>query len=133
MDPASEALTLVGDWLAAYNEGDWARFRRALAPAVVFRFRAEGLTPEGIEPVMASFTGWRGAFTALEGAIVDGFACGDRAAVELEWAGMSARTGRPIRFPSCWLIAVSGGRLVEIDDYYDQLTYRRQLGEPLAG
>ena len=133
MDPASDALTLVGDWLAAFNAGDWARFRRALAPMVVFRFRAEGLTIEGIEPVLESFTGWRGAFTALEGTIVDGFACGDRAAVELEWTGTSARTGRPIRFPSCWLIAVSGGRLAAIDDYYDQLTYRRQLGVLVAG
>ncbi len=132
MDPAGAALTLVGDWLAAFNEGDWARFRAALAPTVVFRFRAEGLAIEGVEPVMESFTGWRGVFTALQGTIVDGFACGNRAAVELEWTGTSARTGLPVRFPSCWLIAVSEGRLVEIDDYYDQLTYRRQLGEPLA-
>lgn len=126
------ALGVVRDWLEAFNRGDWQAFEEALAPNIMFTVPAQQTTLTGVESVMSSYASWRAAFTYLHVEMVDDFACGNRVAIHMNWTGTSATGDKPIRFPSCFLIRVEGGRLSAITDFYDQLTYEAQFEAPTS-
>ncbi len=121
------ALGVAREWLACFNDGERDAFRARLAPDVVFVQRAREEEARGLERVDESFWSWRARFLGLHGEVTDAFGAGDRAAIEVCWTGIALEVEREVTFRACLLFSVHDGRIERIVDYYDQLSFLRQL------
>ncbi len=123
------ALATARSWLECFNDGDREGFRAHMHPEVVFVRRALDRVERGADLVEASYWQWRDQFLGLFGEIDSGFGNGERAAIETCWTGIFKPARREITFRACSLLTVCDGGLLAIVDYYDPLSFQRQLGQ----
>lgn len=128
-----EVLPYLRGWFAAFNRADWQGFGDFMAADIVSRMPALGSEWRGRDAVIANYQQWRDQFATLEGTVTDGFGEPGRIAVQVVWTGTTRRKERQVTFPACMLFRLDDHEITEIIDYYDQLTYRRQMGQSLRG
>lgn len=128
-----EVLPFLRGWFASFNRGDWQGFADMLTADVVARMPAVGSEWRGRDAVIANYQRWRGQFATLEANVTDGFGEPGRIAVQVVWTGTTLNKQRSVTFPSCVLFRLHDHEIVEIIEYYDQLTYRRQTGQSMRG
>jgi ketosteroid isomerase-like protein len=128
--PGSGTLTgmttgdIVMDMLRASDTGDFARFRRTLAPD------CEWVNPvvraEGADAIADNVAGFMSAFPDRRHDVSLLLESGAHVAVEGEWIA-THQSGRPIRTPFAALIRVAAGRVAAVRLYLDTATLSAQF------
>ena len=121
------SLDVALDWIASFNDGERERFEASLHDEVVFQQRATDGVHRGAQEVAASFFGWRSGFLGLHGEISSAFGDADRVALEVIWSGIHRSSEKSVCLRACLLVAVRDGRVAEIVDYFDRLSFAEQL------
>jgi steroid delta-isomerase-like uncharacterized protein len=127
------------DWVEGFNEADWERWGRHLAPDIVYAETGTGRRIEGLEPYLDLCRGWRAALPDVKGTIRNVLASGDTVAQGVLWQG--THTG-PMQTPGGTLEAsgqrvsveaslwarFEGDKIQEVHHYLDVLTLLQQVG-----
>jgi steroid delta-isomerase-like uncharacterized protein len=134
MTDTEDALTLARTLLDALNRGDRAGVQALLAETVTEREPLEQEVIAGPEAVVASIWSYRNSFPDLRVEVTDGFASGDRAAVQFTAVGTYepytyGSHAKQVTWRGCMIVRADAGQLVQLDTYVDWLEPVQQLGE----
>ena len=111
------AYETVCDWLEAFNNAQWGKFKSMLHPEILFTQRATGDVNRNNNHVCSSFHHWHAEHIHLLGSVMDGFGNKNRAVLEVLWKGTKV-DGETVDFYACLLFKVQNGKIIEIVDYY---------------
>ena len=134
-----EMVRLARENVEAYNAGDWQRLRAGVAPDVLYNEVGSQRRMQGADPMVEAYQGWKRALPDGKGAIKHAFASGNSVAIELVWEGTHTGpmvgpsgtippSGKPISVPGAQLITIEGGKIKELQQYFDLMTVLQQLG-----
>lgn len=126
-------LTIARAFIDALSRGDRAAAKALLAENVTSSEPLEDETISGPEAVVADIWAYRNTFPDLLMEVTDGFAGGDRAALQLKGTGTYepysyGTRAKRITWRAALIIKAQAGKLVEIDFYTDWLGPVEQLG-----
>lgn len=135
---AQDAVTVVKDYVAAWNAHDSAAAAAFLADSVVYYDASVGTPVEGAEAaktqvIDAFMTAAPDAVWTMEG---EPIVAGDSVAFEWTfagtntgaWADGTAATGKSFSLKGMSMFQVEGGKIAHQSDYYDALGFYKQLG-----
>lgn len=134
MTNPDDALAIARRLLDALSRGDRAGIQALLAENVTEREPLEQEVITGPEAVAASMWSYRNSFPDLRIEVIDGFASGDRAAVQFTAAGTYepytyGASARQLTWRGCTIVRAEAGKIVQADTYVDWLEPVQQLGE----
>ena len=81
------ARAVAADFIDAFNQADWDRFRSQLADDAVYEEAGTGRRVEGADPYVELCQGWRRALPDCHGTIRSELADGPLVAQEIAWEG----------------------------------------------
>ena len=133
MTDTPDALTLARAFLDGLNRGDRAGVQKLLAENVTETQPLEREAISGPEAVVASIWSYRNSFPDLHVEVTDGFASGDRAAVQFTSVGTYepytyGANAKQITWRGCAIVRAHAGQIVQLDTYMDWLETAQQLG-----
>src|SRR4051794_15138554 len=83
----NDAIRIAESTITAFNTGDWAQFRAAVAPDVLYQETGTGRQAEGADAYVQLLQAWKQAFPDATGTIRNVVAHGNTVVHEVEWAG----------------------------------------------
>jgi len=125
--------------ITAFNTSDWARFRAALAPDVIYQETGTGRRTESADAYLQLLQGWKQAFPDATGTIRNVVAQGNTVAQEVEWAGTQTgdmptpagvlpASGKQIAVLASLWYTIQGDTIQEVHHHIDIMTMMAQLG-----
>lgn len=135
----SDVTRTANDFLDAFNQGDWERFRARLAPDVAYEETGTGRTTRGADAYIALCRGWRQAFPDATGILRRTLVSGETAVQEVTWEGTQTgelptpggtlpASDKRVAVPATLWLTLRDGRATEIHHHLDLLTMLQQLG-----
>jgi steroid delta-isomerase-like uncharacterized protein len=134
MPDTDDALSLARKLLDALSRGDRAAAQALLAQDVTEREPLEHALITGPEAVAASMWSYRNTFPDLRVDVTDGFASGDRAAVQFTAVGTYepytyGSQAKQVNWRGCLIAKTRAGQITQLDTYVDWLEPVQQLGD----
>ena len=137
---SDDLIAILRENVEAFNAGDWDSFRATLADDSVYEEPGTQRKVEGPDAILELNQGWRAAFSDAKGTVTDGFACGDRVAVQIIWEGTQTgelglpggavipATNQRVTVQACQVARVVDGKIAETTHYFDVLGMLEQMG-----
>ena len=128
-----DALSIARELLDAINRGDRDGVQALLAENVTQKEPLEDEAIIGPEAVVASAWSYRNSFPDLRVEVTDGFASGDRAALQFTATGTYepytyGAAAKRITWQGCMIVRAHAGQVDRLDFYVDWLGPVQQLG-----
>ena len=125
--------------ITAFNTSDWAQFRAALAPDVIYQETGTGRRAESADAYVQLLQGWKQAFPDAIGTIRNVVAHGNTVVQELEWTGTQTgdmatpggilpASGKQIAVLASLWYTIQGDTIQEVHHHLDIMTMLQQLG-----
>lgn len=132
MTDTDDALAVAQAFVAALNREDQAGMTALLAANVTTSQPLEDGVISGPEAVVADTWSYRNTFPDLQMTVTDGFAAGDRAAVQFTAAGTYepytyGPRAKRVTWRGCLIVTAQAGKIAVIDFYTDWLGPLQQL------
>lgn len=137
---ASEVEKVINQLEKALNAGNLKKFRSLHAENVVLRAPGTEEPVRGVEPVVDWYKGFIEAFPDMKAKAERSVRQGEWLAVEYTITGTHKGplagpggtsippTNKAIRVANMSLYRVKGGKVAEVHEYFDQLSFLNQLG-----
>jgi len=133
------ATKVATDAIEAFNSADWPRFRRLLAPDLVYQETGTGRRVSGPDAYVELCQGWRDALPDVRGAINRSVASGDTVVQEITWtgthdgalvtpAGAVPASGARVEVEATFWVTVEAEQIKEAHHHLDVLSLLRQVG-----
>jgi steroid delta-isomerase-like uncharacterized protein len=133
------ARAVAADFIDAFNQADWERFRSQLADDAVYEEAGTGRRVEGADPYVELCKGWRRALPDCRGTIRSELADGPLVAQEIVWegthdgpletpAGALPASGRRVDVGASVWYRFDGDRIAEVHHHLDVLALLEQVG-----
>jgi ketosteroid isomerase-like protein len=131
-ESADDTLGLARALNDAFNRGDREGFKALLTADAIQREQGESHVVKGAEEVTQNTWSYRNTFPDLTSQITDGFACGNRAALEVTLTGTyePATYGpraKAIAWQACLIVTTRAGKVCQVDYYANLLDIFGQL------
>jgi steroid delta-isomerase-like uncharacterized protein len=111
--PTKNLAQVAEALIAAFNAGDWAQFRAALAPDVVYEETGTQRRTQNADEYLQLVEGWKQALPDAKGTIRNVVSSGNTVVLEITW---------------------TGNTIQEVHHHLDVLSMLQQLGAlPAAG
>ena len=135
----SNVIDIAKASIAAYNDRDWSRAKELLAADAIYDEKATHRRIQGPGEIMQAWQGWAKAFPDSKGTIVNEFANGDTAILEIVWRGVHSgplqtptgiipASNKSIEMAACQIVRVENGKVKSASHYFDMLTMLTQIG-----
>ena len=122
----------------AFNDDDWAATRELLGDSTYNELGTQR-SLVGADAIIEALQGWKAAMPDVKGTVTGAVESGQRVVLEVTWEGTQTGemvteqgtippSGKRQRTPSAFLFEFEGGKLVESRNYFDLLTFLRQIG-----
>lgn len=137
MGTADDAIGLARQLLEAFNGGNRDQFGSLLTDDVV-QVEPGGATFNGPKEVTANMWSYRNTFPDLQATVTDAFGSGDKAALEVTFAGTYepytyGKEAKRVTSDACMVAVAGGERISRFTIYIDRLAMLDQLEDmPLA-
>ena len=137
---STQDLTQIArQMLTGYNTADWNTLKSTLAPGVIYNEHGSQRKIQGPDAIVQALQAWKKALSDSQGKVTNAIAMGDTVAIEIIWSGTHdgtftgpmgtlAPTGKKQTTPASMIIKFSGQKMVQINHYFDLLTFLQQLG-----
>ena len=133
-----EVIQTAQGLIDAFNRSDWDGCRALLTANSVYDEVGTSRRVEGINNIVNSLQGWKEAMPDVKGTITNSFASGNTANLEVTWqgthtgprqtpSGVIEATGKPQTTRSSFLMNIEGGKIGESKNYFDMLSFLKQL------
>jgi len=138
-EQGKDVMSIAETTIAAFNTNDWAQFRAALAPDVVYQETGTGRRAESADAYLQLVKAWKQAFPDAIGTIRNVVANGNTVVHEVEWtgtqtgdlpapAGVLPASGKQIAVLASLWYTVQGDTIREVHHHLDIMTMMAQLG-----
>lgn len=131
-----DAIRLASENVEAYNEGNWERFRAALASDVVYDEIGGQRTLHGADEFVNAYQGWKEAGPDGKGSITNALAVGNTVLLEVTWTatntgpmGSNPPTGKTWNVRGAQVVVLQDDKIKELRQYFDMNTITQQLSE----
>ena len=125
--------------ITAFNTSDWAQFRAALAPNVIYQETGTGRRAESADAYVQLVQAWKQAFPDATGTIRNVVANGNTVVHEVEWAGTQTgdmptpsgilpASGKQITVLASLWYTFQDDTIQEVHHHMDVMTMLMQLG-----
>ena len=136
---STDTIRVAEDFIAAFNAGDWSRFRARLAPDIAYEETGTGRSTAGADAYIALCQGWKDAFPDASGTIRRAVTSEGIVVQEVTWEGTHTgaiptpggtlpASGKRIAVGATLWLTLHDGRATEIHHHLDVLTMLQQLG-----
>lgn len=136
---ATSAEELLRASVEAFNNTDWEAYGATFSEDTAYDEPGTQRRFEGRDETIGAATGWKSAFSDVQGTIKTLTASGNTAVAEITWRGTHdgemqtpdgpiAPTGNQITVPACIVATVEDGEIVESRHYFNLLTLLTQIG-----
>jgi steroid delta-isomerase-like uncharacterized protein len=136
---SEQAVTVARAHLDAFNRADWAGLKGTLAANSVYDERGTERHIEGADAIVAVFKAWKTAMPDVAGTVNNVFTSGESVALELTWkgthtgplgtaTGVVPASGKRQETPGVWSLDVRDGKVQSSRQYFDLLSFLRQIG-----
>jgi steroid delta-isomerase-like uncharacterized protein len=133
------AMDIAKSQVIAYNEKDWDKARKSLAPELVYDELATQRKTKGVDQVIDVWKGWATAMPDSKATFNSETASGNTVVLEMTWrgthkgplktsAGEIAPTGKPFELRACQVIEVDKDKVKSVRHYFDMASLLKQLG-----
>ena len=137
--PEQDLIKVARGLVDAFNGSDWEGCRAALAADPLYDEVGTSRRLQGVDQIIQSLQGWKGAMPDVKGTVTNAFATGNTAVLEVTWQGTHTgplpgptgtlpATGKQQTTRSGWLLNFDGGRIKESRHYFDMLSFMQQIG-----
>src|SRR5215212_4830047 len=138
-EQSNDVTSIAESTITAFNAGDWAQFRAAVAPDVIYQETGTGRRAEGADAYVQLLQAWKQAFPDATGTIRNAVASGNTVVHEVEWAGTQTgdmatpggvlpASGKPIAVLASLWYTIQGDTVKEVHHHIDLMTMLMQLG-----
>jgi steroid delta-isomerase-like uncharacterized protein len=138
-EQSKDVTSIAEATMTAFNTSDWAQFRAALAPDVIYQETGTGRRAESADAYLQLLQGWKQAFPDATGTIRNVVAQGNTVVQELEWtgtqtgdmptpAGVLPASGKRIAVLASLWYTIQGDTIKEVHHHLDIMTMMAQLG-----
>ena len=123
--------------LEAFNSGDWDATRKLVGDATYNELGTQrSLSGDAL---IEALEGWKTAMPDVKGTVTGTVEGGDQVVLEVMWDGTQTGemvteqgtippSGKRQRTPAAWVFDYQNGKLTESRQYFDLLTFLRQIG-----
>jgi steroid delta-isomerase-like uncharacterized protein len=129
-----QAKTIV----KAFNDADWEAIRSLIGDST-YNELGTGRSLSGADEIIEALQGWKAAMPDANGTVTSATESDERVVLEIMWEGTQTgdmvtdqgtipASGRHQSTPGAFVFDFDGGRLVESRNYFDLLTFLRQIG-----
>ena len=134
-----DAAGVAQAWLDAFNASDWEKTKAFLASDSVYEEHGTQRRVEGSEAIVQLYQAWKTAMPDVEGKVANTYSSGNKVALELTWEGTQTgpletpngtipASGKRQVTPGVMTVEVQGGKIQKSSNYFDMLTFLRQIG-----
>jgi steroid delta-isomerase-like uncharacterized protein len=122
----------------AFNDGDWDATRELIGDSTYNELGTQrSLT--GADAIIEALQGWKAAMPDVTGTVTSAVESGQQVVLEVTWQGTQTGemvteqgtippSGKRQTTPGAFVFEYEGGRLVESRNYFDLLTFLKQIG-----
>ena len=122
----------------AFNSDDWDAARGLLGNSTYNELGTQR-SLAGADAIIAALQGWKAAMPDVTGTVTSAVESGQQVVLEVTWEGTQTGemvtdqgtippSGRRQRTPSAFVFEFEGGTLKESRNYFDLLTFLKQIG-----
>lgn len=119
MQSLDDVLAIARAYSESFNARDWDRLSTLLAPDIVDESIRAQVVRHGSDEVAASLRAAAEARPDAQIQILNGFASGDQAALQLRMIATGPESGKSMALPTCHIYRVRGGRIDRLTTYSD--------------
>ena len=134
-----DLIQAARDLVEAFNRDDWEGCKTALTSGSVYDEVGTSRRIQGAGEIIACWQAWKEAMPDVKGTITSAIASSNTVVLELTWqgnhtgplqspTGMIAATGKQQTTRASWVQNFEGGRIKESRQYFDMLSFMKQLG-----
>lgn len=122
----------------AFNNDDWDA-ARGLVGDSTYNELGTGRSLAGADAIIEALQGWKAAMPDVKGTVTSAVESGQRVVLEVTWEGTQTGemvteqgtippSGKRQRTPSAFIFDFESGKLKESRNYFDLLTFLKQIG-----
>lgn len=116
-------------WNKIFNQRDIEQVNdKNFASDVVLLNQKEGVRAQGIEGFKKSFNYYLLEFTDIKFTFIDVWGHGDKLVKHWNFQGKHNKTGKSMNLSGVTLVKMKDGKIIEEQDFDDNLWYNQQLG-----
>jgi len=126
------------DMIEAFNNADWDAARRLLGDST-YNELGTGRSLTSADAIIEALQGWKATMPDATGTVTSATESDQRVVLEVVWEGTQTgemvteqgtipASGKRQRTPGAFIFDFEGGKLVESRNYFDLLTFLRQIG-----
>jgi steroid delta-isomerase-like uncharacterized protein len=119
MQSQDDVLAIARSYSEAFNARDWSRLSTLLAPDIIDESIRAQVVRHGSDEVAASLRAAADARPDARIEIVNGFASGDQAALQLRMIATEPDSGKTMALPTCHIYRVREGKIDRLTTYSD--------------
>jgi steroid delta-isomerase-like uncharacterized protein len=134
----AELTALAENVVEAFNRNDWDAARGLLGDSTYTELGTQR-SLAGADAIIEALQGWKAAMPDVTGTVTSAVESGDLVVLEVTWEGTQTGemvteqgtippSGRRQRTPSAFVFEFDGGKLKESRNYFDLLTFLKQIG-----
>jgi ketosteroid isomerase-like protein len=123
----------TGVWDKIFNQRDIDQVNdKNFATDVVLLGQKETIRSQGIEGFKKSFNYYLTTFSDIKFTFIDVWGHGDKLVKHWNFKGTHTATGKPMNLSGVTLVKMKDGKIIEEQDFDDNLWYNQQLGNYLV-
>jgi len=123
----------TGVWDKIFNQRDIDQVNdKNFATDVVLLGQKENIRSQGIEGFKKSFNYYLTTFSDIKFTFIDVWGHGDKLVKHWNFKGTHTATGKPMNLSGVTLVKMKDGKIIEEQDFDDNLSYNQQLGQYLV-
>lgn len=120
-------------WDKIFNQRDIDQVNdQNFATDVVLLGQKENIRSQGIEGFKKSFNYYLTTFSDIKFTFIDVWGHGDKLVKHWNFKGTHTATGKPMNLSGVTLVKMKNGKIIEEQDFDDNLWYNQQLGNYLV-
>lgn len=122
----------------AFNNDDWGA-ARGLVGESTYNELGTQRSLAGADAIIEALQGWKAAMPDVKGTVFNAVESGQQVVLEVSWEGTQTGelvteqgtippSGKRQKTPSAFIFEFEGGKLKESRNYFDMLTFLKQIG-----
>lgn len=116
-------------WDKIFNQRDIEQVNdKNFATDVILLNQKEGIRAQGIEEFKKAFNGYLIGFSDIKFTFIDLWGHGDKLVKHWNFQGKHNKTGNMMNLSGVTLVKMKNGKIIEEQDFDDNLWYNQQLG-----
>ena len=126
------------DVVDAFNKDDWDAVRRLIGDST-YKELGTQRSLDSTDEIIGAWQGWKGTMPDVKGTVTSAVESGQQVALEVTWEGTQTGemvteegtippSGKRQKTPGVFVFEYEDGKLKESRNYFDLLTFLKQIG-----